>query len=143
LSVTFTVINWCQYDERCGEPMQWAVIVPRDPDNKGGYDGVNVLVRDELDERVSPAITGSDGVEEIYFEDAKKNLTVDESRVISFSHNNTVGGASGSPCSYRSDEFAWMFTQHIIVHDNTKPVIAVQTELPSGQQLPASYCRVR
>jgi len=130
---TFTVINWCQYDERCGEPMQWAVIVPRDPDNKGGYDGVNVLVRDELDERVSPAITGSDGVEEIYFEDAKKNLTVDESRVISFSHNNTVGGASGSPCSYRSDEFAWMFTQHIIVHDNTKPVIADQTVAPFVQ----------
>ena len=129
---TFTVINWCQYDERCGEPMQWAVIVPRDPDNNG-YNGVNVLVRDQVGGVADPSNVnlgnGYDGIEEIYFEDAKKNLTVDEAQVNSFTRNNSTNAR----CAYRSDEFAWMFTQHIIVHDNTKPVIADQTVAPFVQ----------
>ncbi len=57
---TFTVINWCQYDERCGEPMQWAVVVPRDPNNNGTNwndgGGVNVLVRDTDMDRTEEVI---------------------------------------------------------------------------------------
>ncbi|MFZ4560602.1 MAG: hypothetical protein ACOYOD_10440 [Saprospiraceae bacterium] len=68
---TFTVVNWCQYDEACGDPGLWSVIVPRDPANDG-FDGVRVLVRDEtvqglvVQGREAP---GSDTVEEIYYED--------------------------------------------------------------------------
>ncbi|MBK8878928.1 MAG: hypothetical protein IPN74_10370 [Haliscomenobacter sp.] len=36
---TFTVINWCQYDERCGEPMQWAVVYLATRRTTHGYGG--------------------------------------------------------------------------------------------------------
>ncbi|MBK8880720.1 MAG: hypothetical protein IPN74_20095 [Haliscomenobacter sp.] len=86
---TFTVINWCQYDERCGEPMQWAVVVPRDPNNNGTNwndgGGVNVLVRD----------TDMDRNEEIYYEDEDGNVAYP---------NDAVNWANKGPKTVSSDD---------------------------------------
>jgi hypothetical protein len=144
---TFTVINWCQYDESCGEPMQWAVIVPRDPDNNG-YNGVNVLVRDQFGGGQNTAVPGTglfsgsgmDGWEEIYYEDAcgnGKNFVAescervmakgnhnDKSRL--FWYNNSGQTVCSNTANYGNtgnEHFAWMFTQHIYVLDETPPVV--------------------
>jgi hypothetical protein len=122
---TYTVVNWCQYDDRCGEPMQWAVIVPRDPaGNNGNYNststanqtgssvpdsGVNVLVRD-LNANASESTTADT---KIYFEDASKNLTPETSELVSsFTYNNSQNvGCSSVDASKR--QFAWMYTQYL------------------------------
>ncbi len=144
---TFTVINWCQYSETCGEPMQWAVIVPRDPDNNG-YNGVNVLVRDQFGGGQNTAVPGTglfsgsgmDGWEEIYYEDAcgnGKNFVAescervmakgnhnDKSRL--FWYNNSGQTVCSNTANYGNtgnEHFAWMFTQHIYVLDETPPVV--------------------
>ncbi len=144
---TFTVINWCQYDESCAEPMQWAVIVPRDPDNNG-YNGVNVLVRDQFGGGQNTAVPGTglfsgagmDGWEEIYYEDGcgnGKNLIAescervlakgnhnDKSRL--FWYNNSSQTVCANTSGYGNtgnEHFAWMFTQHIYVTDETPPVV--------------------
>lgn len=128
---TFTVINWNQYDDRCGEPMQWAVIVPRNPDGvDNASDGVNVLVRD----------VDRDGVEEIYFEDGvnvaaqrdgKNFIAQPGERVTNATvptYNNGRAGfaynnAANQPCAFIDEKFAWMYTQHIFVHDASAPEI--------------------
>jgi hypothetical protein len=137
---TFTVINWCQYNETCGEPMQWAVIVPRNPDGTDNVsNGVNVLVRD----------ANRDGAEEIYFEDGVsapsrdgKNLTAATGELVPqttvAAYNNGRAGlaynnVANQPCSATTEKFAWMYTQHIFVHDKTAPVIADQTVAPFVQ----------
>ncbi|MBV6426029.1 MAG: hypothetical protein KIPDCIKN_00520 [Haliscomenobacter sp.] len=108
---TFTVVNWCQYDEACGDPAQWAVVVPRDPGNDG-FDGVHVLVRDR-----SPF----DGIEEIYFDD-NGNRTPDAfERVSNFTYNNQQNSACPQA---ENPQFAWVYTQLIRVADTEKPVIA-------------------
>ncbi len=127
---TFTVINWCQYDERCGEPMQWAVVVPRDPNsngtnwNDGG--GVNVLVRD----------ANMDKTEEIYYEDEDGNVAYPADAVNwankggkTVSSDDKVPTGLPAACEYASygnngsERFAWMFTQYIFVHDKVRPVV--------------------
>ncbi|MBK8877095.1 MAG: hypothetical protein IPN74_00605 [Haliscomenobacter sp.] len=134
---TFTVINWCQYDERCGEPMQWAVVVPRDPNNNGTNwndgGGVNVLVRD----------ANMDGTEEIWYEDEDGNIAFPNDGVNwankgakTKSNDDVAGyddrlGVGNLPktCQYAgygnngSERFAFMFTQYIFVHDNERPVV--------------------
>ncbi len=108
---TFTVVNWCQYDEACGDPAQWAVVVPRDPANDG-FDGVNVLVRDR-----SPF----DGVEEIYFDDNGNRVPDAFERVTAFTYNNQ----ENRPCPQAvNPQFAWVYTQLIKVADSEKPVVA-------------------
>ncbi|MBV6426127.1 MAG: hypothetical protein KIPDCIKN_00637 [Haliscomenobacter sp.] len=101
---TFTVVNWCQYDEACGEPMQWAVVVPRDAD------GINVLVRD------------ADGGEEaIYVEagDTGDKVAQETERVREFRFNNP----ENARCPHTDELFAWMYTQYIFVHDQEAPVV--------------------
>ena len=136
---TFTVINWCQYDEDCGEPMQWAVIVPRDPNgngtnwNDGG--GVNVLVRDN---------NPRDKNEEIWYEDedgnvaypadevnwanrGAKTVTSDDKDAYSFSAPHAIPNVpSNCGDTYGNnggEKFAWMFTQYIFVHDKVRPEV--------------------
>lgn len=107
---TFTVVNWCQYNEDCGDPTQWAVVVPRDPANDG-FDGVNVLVRDR-----SPF----DGVEEIYFDGNGNRIPDASERVNTFTYNNQQNRS----CPQAADaQFAWVFTQLIRVADTEKPVV--------------------
>jgi hypothetical protein len=151
---TFTAINWCQYDEKCGEPQKWAVIVPRDPDGNGtagANGGVNVLVRDEFGGDVSGGrqniLTpgtgfrsgeGYDGWEEIYFEDGTKDLVPQAGEWISFRGTGPreLQYVSQTPCPQFNDRntgnehFAWTFTQHIFVHDAERPKVIVPGPLP-------------
>lgn len=146
---TFTVINWCQYVERCGEPNQWAIVVPRDPDGNGTFGnqgGVNVLVRDEFGGdipggrqniftpgtglRVGP---GDDGWEEIYYEDLSKDLVPQAGEWISTRGNGArelrYDNPSQTPCPQfdalnpGNEHFAWIFTQQIAVEDGEKPKV--------------------
>ncbi|MBK8656668.1 MAG: T9SS type A sorting domain-containing protein [Haliscomenobacter sp.] len=137
---TFTVINWCQYDERCGEPMQYAIVVPRDPNDNGtNWDdagGVNVLVRDK----------DMDGDEEIYYEDEDGTVaypndevnwanqgpkTVSDDDVYWYDER---GESYPKTCAYASygnngDEyFAFMYTQYIFVHDQVRPEVLDPSE---------------
>ncbi len=153
---TFTVINWCQYEEKCGEPQRWAVVVPRDPDGNGtsgASGGVNVLVRDQFGGDIaggrqnilSPGTglrtgEGYDGWEEIYYEDATKDLIPQAGEWISIrgtgarqlQYNNTFQ----VPCPQFNDRntgnehFAWTFTQYIFVHDAERPRVVVPGPLP-------------
>ncbi|MBK8043922.1 MAG: hypothetical protein IPK21_15445 [Haliscomenobacter sp.] len=102
---TFTVVNWCQYDEACGEPMQWAVVVPRDAD------GVNVLVRD----------ADGGGEEAIYVEagDTGDKVAQETERVTEFRFNNP----ENARCPHTDELFAWMYTQYIFVHDQEAPAV--------------------
>ncbi|MBV6427189.1 MAG: hypothetical protein KIPDCIKN_01704 [Haliscomenobacter sp.] len=134
---TFTVINWCQYDERCGEPMQWAVVVPRDPKGNGtnwnDAGGVNVLVRD----------ANMDGTEEIWYEDENGTVAFPNDGVNwankgpkTKSTDDVAGyddrlglGNLPATCQYAGygnnggERFAFMFTQYIFVHDNERPEV--------------------
>jgi hypothetical protein len=137
---TFTVINWCQYDERCGEPMQYAIVVPRDPNDNGtNWDdagGVNVLVRDK----------DMDGDEEIYYEDEDGTVAYPNDEVNWANQGpKTVsdddaywyderGESYPQTCAYASygnngDEyFAFMYTQYIFVHDQVRPEVLDPSE---------------
>ena len=111
---TFTVVNWCQYDEACGDPGLWSVMVPRDPANDG-FDGVRVLVRDETVQGLlvqGREAAGSDAIEEIYYEDredtslgpdgfAGGTLSVGvNSTPETFERINPTNGSSGRMGSY-------------------------------------------
>lgn len=108
ISRTFVVVNWCQYNESCVQPKDWAVVVPRDT----GAGAVSVMVRDR-----SPF----DGNEEIYF-DFNRNRTPDPAELIStFTYNNP----NNIPCPNSiKKQFAWVYTQTIQVLDNTPPVLS-------------------
>lgn len=114
---TFTVINWCQYSEACGDPSAWSVIVPRDPAGDG-MDGVQVLVRDSYVQGLLISGTeppGRDGVEEVYFEDRKDaslgpdgfsggGLSVDVNGIPeSFERINPTNGSDGRTGSFSTN----------------------------------------
>ena len=134
---TFTVINWCQYSESCLEPMNWAVVVPRDIANRpgsGAFNGVNVLVRDP--NAINPA-----SQPRYYFEDAAGTIPYPGGRiggnaranagdqiaqaseeVTAFTFN--VSDPRGNPaCPLPNGLFAWMFTQQILINDNIAPEV--------------------
>ena len=134
---TFTVINWCQYSENCLEPMNWAVVVPRDIANRpgsGAFNGVNVLVRDP--DALNPA-----SQPRYYFEDEAGTIPYPGSLNGSNAQANagnkvaqafeevstfTFSGADprGNPnCPVPNGLFAWMFTQHIFINDNVAPEV--------------------
>ena len=134
---TFTVINWCQYSESCLEPMNWAVVVPRDIANRpgsGAFNGINVLVRDP--DALNPA-----SQPRYYFEDEAGTIPYPGSLPGSNALANagdkiaqaseevstfTFSGADprGNPnCPIPNGLFAWMFTQHILINDNVAPEV--------------------
>lgn len=123
---TFTVVNWCQYDERCQEPMIDAVILPR------GNAGLTVNVRD----------ANKDKNEEVYF-GAVLAATQNGTRSSTFntgdnSHGSSTNGVptcadqttllGNAPYKGRNNGpewYAWMYTQYIFVHDVDAPVVTV------------------
>lgn len=115
---TFTVVNWCQYDEACGEPSTWAVEIPRDP-GANGANGVNLLVRD----------TDGDGSEEIYYEDQPGTLLWNGVQYNGgpglVSADDVIPNLSSQPlCPNAGGErFAWTYTQYINVRDDVAPVV--------------------
>ncbi|WP_421797557.1 T9SS type A sorting domain-containing protein [Haliscomenobacter sp.] len=104
---TYSVINWCTYDDRCGDPLLQTniSIIPRDVFGNYGKDPIYVLVRDREDNR-------RDGVEEFYI---SKDLTVSPSTDIRFTP--PYCGVAGE--FYHS----FIYTQIIKVYDDTRPVV--------------------
>ncbi|NBO21477.1 MAG: hypothetical protein EBU97_06055, partial [Rhodobacteraceae bacterium] len=114
---TYTVVNWCNYVDACGDPVQWAVVVPKDP-RGDGPDGVGVFVKDQ---------DPTDGVEEIYFDDNGNGLPDEAEKVSSLRYNNPAN----TPCaSGIKGQIAWMFTQDIALPDTVKPTISFVQKLP-------------
>lgn len=123
---TFTVVNWCQYDERCQEPMIDAVILPR------AAAGLTVSVRD----------ANKDKNEEVYF-GTSLVATQNGSLFSAFTTGDNSGGSTtnGAPtCANQNgptssaspaykgrnngpEWYAWMYTQYIFVHDVDAPVV--------------------
>ena len=114
---TYTVVNWCNYVDACGDPVQWAVLVPKDP-RMDGPDGVGVFVKDQ---------DPTDGLEEIYFDDNGNGLPDEAEKVSSLRYNNPAN----TPCaSGIKGQIAWMFTQDIAIPDTVKPTISFAQKLP-------------
>jgi hypothetical protein len=155
---TYVASDECASSNECGEPAKWAVIVPRDPDGNGP-DGVNVLVRDRFKGVENPQIPGtglsgapgSDGWEEIYFEDfcgKGKNYTGEACESVLaqgprsdtgrfMSYVNPQGPCLGS--NMAREHMAWLFTQILEVRDTTPPVVSGPNRLSFG--LSKDNCR--
>ncbi len=104
---TYTVINWCAYDDRCGDPMAASNVYVVDRATFGNYGKapLYVLVRDRLDNK-------RDGIEEFYL---SKDLIHANADDISF--NPPFCDVSGD------HHHSFMYTQIIKVYDEERPVV--------------------
>jgi hypothetical protein len=125
---TYTVIDWCAYDERCGDPMATnvAYVVERKYSDNG-LRPVFVLVRDEdrnqreefylsADDVIHKGALLNDGIVE-----PKDNN--DESFTPNFCEIAFSGSAEGLPTGAYIHSF--MYTQVIKVYDDIQPVVTV------------------
>jgi hypothetical protein len=114
---TYTIINWCAYNDRCGDPMASGkvYVVNRSTFNNDGKASLFVLVRDK----------NRDGTEEFWL---SKDLLVDEVP----NSRGDVDTRFTPPYCTASEEFyhSFMYTQIIKVEDNKIPVITVPTLNP-------------
>jgi len=112
---TYSVINWCTYDDRCGDPLLQTniSIIPRDVFGNYGKNPIYLLVRDREDNR-------RDGIEEFYI---SKDLI----------HNNADDIRVTPPYCSVAGEFyhSFIYTQIIKVYDDTRPVVTAD---------PAKFC---
>jgi hypothetical protein len=121
--------------------MNWAVVVPRDIAGRpgaGSFNGVNVLVRDP--NAIDPA-----SQPKYYFEDAAGTVAYPGARIASqergnagdkvaqateevttFTFNNGADPRTSGSCPTPNGLFAWMFTQHIFVHDDVAPELKLE-----------------
>jgi hypothetical protein len=102
---TYTVLNWCTYDDRCGDPMATGnvYVVDRSTFNNYGKAPIYLLVRD----------ADRDLDEEFYL---SKDLTPDNDNDISF---------TPPKCTYGEYFHSFMYTQIIKVYDEELPVVLV------------------
>ena len=129
---TYTVINWCVYDDRCGDPMAEGnvYVVNRGLFENYGKDPIYVLVRDN----------DRDGDEEFFL---SKNLVVNEAlssdrksgdyHVLGDPDRNGSEDGSGyrstangtMPVCTATGEYyhSFMYTQIIKVYDSERPVV--------------------
>lgn len=101
---TYTVINWCTYDDRCGDPMATGrvFVVDRATFGNNGKNQIYVLVRDK----------NRDGDEEFWL---SKNRTPEDGDDIRFT----------PPLCDATDDYyhSFMYTQIIKVEDTQLPVV--------------------
>lgn len=114
---TFTVLNWCAYDDRCGDPMSVGnvYLVDRAIFNNYGKEPIYVLVRDK----------DLDQTEEFWL---SKNLipaekNIDTSFTPAFCPNAYVGSELGRPIGEFFHSF--MYTQIIKVYDEERPLVNI------------------
>ncbi len=104
---TYSVINWCTYDDRCGDPLEQknSYVIDRATFGNYGKAPIYVLVRDREDNR-------RDGIEEFYL---SKDLI----------HNNADDQRFTPPFCTPSGEYhhSFIYTQIIKVYDDTRPVV--------------------
>ena len=109
---TYTVINWCAYDDRCGDPVQNVHVVPRGTFNNFGKNDLYVLVRDE----------NRDTEESFWYSrDSIFNQNTDLSFV------PTVPGTGSNQCEGEYYH-AFQYTQILKVYDNERPVVSGKTQ---------------
>ena len=126
---TYSVINWCTYDDRCGDPLDQTNITVIDRAFFGNYgkNPIYVLVRD----------SDRDQDEEFYIsenlvpnEDKDYHLLGDDDRNGNGSGDGYNSTATGSMpyCRIDDDDYfeynhSFIYTQIIKVYDETRPVI--------------------
>jgi hypothetical protein len=109
---TYTVTNWCTYDDRCGDPLEGSgsFTVPRDAFGKPGQVRFSVLVRD----------ANRDSEEEFYFSRDLIANNADDQRIYP------------KICNVSGEYYhTFVYTQLIKVYDDESPVV-------TGQ--PAKFC---
>nr|WP_290932897.1 hypothetical protein [Haliscomenobacter sp.] len=106
---TYSVINWCPYDDRCGDPLLQTniTVIPRNVFDNHGKAPIYVLVRDREDNR-------RDGVEEFYI---SKDLIVDTKDQDDIRFTPPYCSIAGE--FYHS----FIYTQIIKVYDEVAPVV--------------------
>ncbi len=106
---TYSVINWCTYDDRCGDPLlQTNVsIIDRAVFGNYGKAPIYVLVRDRKNNR-------RDGIEEFW---VSKDLVAGNADDIDFTEEVPYCEVAGE--FYHS----FIYTQIIKVYDDTRPVV--------------------
>lgn len=109
---TFTVTNWCTYDDRCGDPVEGrgSFKIPRDAFGKPGQVRFSVLVRD----------ANRDSDEEFYLSRDQIANNADDQRIYP------------KICNVSGEYYhTFVYTQFIKVYDDESPMV-------TGQ--PAKFC---
>ena len=113
---TFTVLNWCAYDDRCGDPMSvdHVYLVDRAEFNNYGKAPIYVLVRDK----------DKDSNEEFWL---SQNLVpaenVDKQFIPAYCPDAYTGSELGRPIGEYFHSF--MYTQIIKVYDEERPLVNI------------------
>lgn len=113
---TYTVLNWCAYDDRCGDPMSVdnVYLVDRAAFNNYGKAPIYVLVRDK----------DRDGDEEFWL---SQNLipaeNVDKQFIPAYCPDAYLGSEFGRPVGEYFHSF--MYTQIIKVYDEERPLVTI------------------
>jgi hypothetical protein len=118
---TYTVINWCVYDDRCGDPMAEGNVyaIERSVFNNYGKDPIYVLVRNE----------DRDEYDEFYI--SKNSIPNEKDDLHMFGDKFPKNAYKSSfnnvylPYCVAAEEFyhSFMYTQIIKVYDDTRPVV--------------------
>jgi hypothetical protein len=119
---TYTVINWCVYDDRCGDPMAEGNVyaIERSVFNNYGKDPIYVLVRNE----------DRDEYDEFYI--SKNSIPNEKDDLHMFGDKFPKNAYKSSfnnvylPYCVAAEEFyhSFQYTQIIKVYDDTRPVVS-------------------
>lgn len=132
---TFTVMNWCAYDDRCGDPMAVGAVYVVDRglfEGNHGKDPLYVLVRDnDRDGNEEFFLSKNLIVNEVLSADRKSgdfHLSGDDDR-----NGNEIGSGYNStnlgtiPICQETGEYyhSFMYTQIIKVYDEERPLVNI------------------
>ena len=130
---TYTVIDWCAYDDRCGDPMQEGSVYVVDRAYNGyGKTPIYVLVRDKnKDQREEFYLSLNETVDEVpsTLSDGKVLSGNDEAFIPPYCEEAFRDNPYGLPVGEFYHSF--MYTQIIKVYDEVKPVVTAD---------PAKFC---
>ncbi|WP_353480520.1 GEVED domain-containing protein [Haliscomenobacter sp.] len=120
---TYTVIDWCAYDDNCGDPTAEGIVYVVDRSyNNYGKTPIYVLVRDaDRNQREEFYLSLNETPNEGNVSDSRVATGNDEAFVPAYCENAFSGNPYGLPVG----EFyhAFQYTQIIKVYDEVKPVV--------------------
>jgi len=120
---TYTVIDWCAYDDNCGDPTVEGIVYVVDRSyNNYGQTPIYVLVRDaDRNQREEFYLSLNETPNEGNVSDSRVATGNDEAFVPAYCENAFSGNPYGLPVG----EFyhAFQYTQIIKVYDEVKPVV--------------------
>ena len=133
---TYTIINWCTYDDRCGDPMDArnVYVVDRGKFQNQGKNPVYVLVRDrEYKVKMSGRFYADNGNNQSFTKDGDEEfwLSLDRTvgnstRVDNINYADELINSDLTKCT-ASNEYphSFMYTQIIKVEDPQIPVVTI------------------